>query len=189
MNLWSILERKNYDKELAQLKKIRQLNLNADQEEKVEKKEEKEKEEHRNMINTHMIVAALITTVALTAGFAMPGGFDQNNGSAVLIRKPAFKTFIAADSVALLFSITSLFLYFIATWYDSEDTIKVRAFILLAGLFNICSIVAMMVAFITGTYAVLAPSSGIAITVCVITSSFILFVSCYFARKCYHLCK
>lgn len=33
---------------------------------------------YKEVVNTHMIVAALIATVALTAGFAMPGGFDGN---------------------------------------------------------------------------------------------------------------
>lgn len=185
LNLWSILERKHADKVLAQSNKKRQLDPNADQKEKEEEEEEKDKEVYRNMINTHMIVAALITTVALTAGFAMPGGFDQDNGSAVLIGKPAFKTFIVADTLALLFSITSLFLYFFATLYD--DAHRVERLIGLAGALNVYSMKAMMVAFMTGTYAVLAPSSRIAITVCVIASSFILFVFYFFARLCYQL--
>lgn len=41
--------------------------------------ERKYVERTEKTINTHIIVAALITTVALTAGFAVPGGFEGNN--------------------------------------------------------------------------------------------------------------
>ncbi|KAL8111593.1 hypothetical protein AgCh_019346 [Apium graveolens] len=125
------------------------------------KKDDEIIEGYRRAINTHMIVAALITTVALTAGFAMPGGFDGNEGptqgSPILIKKTAFKIFIATDTIALLFSLSSLFLYFIATWY--EDASRVEVFIVVSALLSIFSITSMMVAFITGTYAVLAPPS------------------------------
>lgn len=33
---------------------------------------------YKEVVNTHMIVAALIATVGLTAGFAVPCGFDGN---------------------------------------------------------------------------------------------------------------
>ncbi|XP_074331465.1 uncharacterized protein LOC141668464 [Apium graveolens] len=151
------------------------------------KKDDEIIEGYRRAINTHMIVAALITTVALTAGFAMPGGFDGNEGptqgSPILIKKTAFKIFIATDTIALLFSLSSLFLYFIATWY--EDASRVEVFIVVSALLSIFSITSMMVAFITGTYAVLAPPSpATAISVCVISSFFFLLVL-YMCTKIY----
>ncbi|KAL8111595.1 hypothetical protein AgCh_019348 [Apium graveolens] len=76
----------------------------------------------RRAANTHMIVAALITTVALTAGFAMPDGFDGNQGpsqgSPILLKKTTFKIFMATDAIALLCSLSSLFLYFIGIWFQ-----------------------------------------------------------------------
>lgn len=127
-----------------------------------------------------MIVAALIATVALTAGFAMPGGFDgnqgPNQGSAVLLRETAFKVFMVTDAIALLFSVSSLFLYFVTALY--KDARRVRTFVVVSALLNILSVVAMMMAFITGTHAVLAHSSSLAISVCVISSLF-FFLVCY----------
>ncbi|WOG85557.1 hypothetical protein DCAR_0104748 [Daucus carota subsp. sativus] len=128
--------------------------------------------------NTHMIVAALVTTVALTAGFAMPGGFNgtlgPDQGSPLLLRKPAFNIFVVADTVALLFSISSLFLYFSLSFHR-----KKKAFFTLfafAVTLNIASIAAMMVAFIAGTYAVLSHSLVLAIAVSFLSSLFLLLV-------------
>ncbi|KAL8111591.1 protein ACCELERATED CELL DEATH 6-like [Apium graveolens] len=149
-------------------------------------------EEYRRAINTHMIVAALITTVAITAGFAMPGGFDGNEGptqgSPILIKKTAFKIFIATDTIALLFSLSSLFLYFIATWFEDVSSMEIT--ILVSAVLNIFSITSIMVAFITGTYAVLAPSPGIAVSACVISSFFfllILYTCARIVRRVYYV--
>ncbi|KAL8107323.1 protein ACCELERATED CELL DEATH 6-like [Apium graveolens] len=140
--------------------------------------DEERKKELKEMVNTHMIVAALITTVALTAGFAMPGGFDgnegPNQGSAILLRKPAFKTFMVADTIALLFSICSLFFYFLAPLNDRTGVIEDLVYT--SVILNVVSIIAVMVAFIAGTSAVLSHSLGLTISVCVISSLFILLV-------------
>lgn len=136
-------------------------------------------ERYKTVFSTHMIVAALITTVALTAGFAMPGGFDEKQGSAIL-RNTAFKTFVVADALALLFSMSSLFLYFVTTL--SDDDLKLGVVLVVCVLFNSVSVVAMMVAFIAGTYAVLPHLSNIAVTVCVISSLFIILVVCALAK-------
>lgn len=128
---------------------------------------------NKTLVNTHMIVAALITTVAFTAGFALPGGFDEKKGYAVL-RNTAFKTFLIADSLALLFSLSSLFLYFVTT--VSDDNLKVETWLVIGVLLNYVSFVAMMLAFISGTYAVLPHMSNIAVSVCVISALFIILV-------------
>lgn len=69
----------------------------------------------REMANTHMIVDALITMVALTAGFVIPGDCDSNqgpnHGSTVLLRKTTFQIFMLAETYGLFFSIFSLFLF------------------------------------------------------------------------------
>ncbi|WOG81472.1 hypothetical protein DCAR_0100619 [Daucus carota subsp. sativus] len=131
---------------------------------------------NKEMVNTHMIVAALITTIALTAGFAMPGGFDgnqgPNQGSPLLIHKTAFKTFMVTDAMALLFSLSSLFLYFLTSLYQRISVVE--SLLIVAIAFNIVSVAAMMLAFIAGTSAVLSHSSGLTLTVCIISSLFLL---------------
>lgn len=132
--------------------------------------------EFNKVLSTHMILAALIATVALTAGFSMPGSFDGNQGptqgSPILLRKAEFRAFIITDAVALLSSISSLFLYFMTT-IDKQGHILANL-VRVSALLNVVSVTAMMLAFITGTYAVLAHSSALAISVCVISSFFFL---------------
>ncbi|KAL2530361.1 Ankyrin repeat family protein [Forsythia ovata] len=71
----------------------------------------------RKIADTHMVVAALITTVAFAAGFTIPGGYDSNDGPnqglAILSRKAAFKLFIISDTLAMVCSAAAVFLHFI----------------------------------------------------------------------------
>lgn len=172
-HLWSTLKKKEVDIEKGRRVVRHNEKINQDQ-----------VEEYKKAINTHMIVAALIATVALTAGFAMPGGFDGNEGptqgSAILVRKTAFQTFIITDAIALLFSISSLFLYFMTTLY--KDARRIGNMVVASALLNVVSIIAMMLAFITGTYAVLAHSTALAISVCVMSSFFFLLVISIFTK-------
>ncbi|KAF1002028.1 protein ACCELERATED CELL DEATH 6-like [Apium graveolens] len=125
---------------------------------------------YKEVVNTHMIVAALIATVALTAGFTMPGGFDGNKektqGYPQLLRKAAFKAFVILDAITVLSSISSMLLYFVSTM--SRQFFFVQIVVTFSGVLNVCSIITMMLTFGTGTYAVLAPSSALAISVCVL---------------------
>ncbi|XP_074378084.1 uncharacterized protein LOC141719603 [Apium graveolens] len=122
----------------------------------------------KNVINARMVVAALIATVALTAGFAMPGGFNEQRGYPGLLRKAAFKAFVLTDAIALLSSVSALLLYFVTTMISS--LLDVKRLIIASASLNVVSIIAMMLTFSTGTYAVLAPSSDLAISVCVLSS-------------------
>lgn len=74
----------------------------------------------REMANTHMIVDALITMVALTAGFAIPGDCDgnqgPNHGSTVFLRKTTFQIFMLAETYGLFFQFFHCF--------SSHDTIQ-----------------------------------------------------------------
>ncbi|GFY84993.1 ankyrin repeat family protein [Actinidia rufa] len=128
--------------------------------------------------DNNMIVAALIATVSFAAGFTLPGGYDGNagpkQGMAVLVRKAAFKAFVISNAMAVICSTSALFVFLIGSFYKKQTKILTRYAI---GFFlMIISLVAMMIAFITGTYAVLAttPGLGLAIAICVIGGSFLV---------------
>ncbi|CAK9148316.1 unnamed protein product [Ilex paraguariensis] len=81
----------------------------------------KQKERLNNIrkgADTSVIVAALILTVTFTAGFTMPGGYNQSGvenlvpGMAVLSKRLAFQAFVISDAIALLFSSIAIFLNF-----------------------------------------------------------------------------
>ncbi|PSS33808.1 Protein ACCELERATED CELL DEATH like [Actinidia chinensis var. chinensis] len=146
----------------------------------------KNRAEFRNQIqglinkigNNNIIVTALIATVTFAAGFTLPGGYDgnagPNQGMAVLVRKAAFKAFVISNAMAVICSTSAVFVFLIATFYVTERKIITRydiGFVLM-----LISLVAMMIAFITGTYAILAttPGIGLAIAVCVIGCSFLV---------------
>ncbi|KAL8155106.1 hypothetical protein AgCh_000482 [Apium graveolens] len=106
-------------------------------------------EEYRTMINSQMVVSALIATVAFSLLFNMPGGFDGNKGpkqgSPLLLRDKNFGNCIVFVAMALLLSVITLLLYFITTFNRDART-----------------------------YAVLADYSDLAIPVCILTSFFLL---------------
>ncbi|WOG91582.1 hypothetical protein DCAR_0310831 [Daucus carota subsp. sativus] len=135
-------------------------------------------ERYARRTNTQIIVTALIATVAFTLGFTMPGGYHQsgevNEGLVLLPKKTAFQAFVISDALALVLSISSLFLYFISSMY--EDPYQVSKLNTASTGLNIVSIIAMMLTFVTGTYVVLSHSLALAITVCMIGCFFFLLV-------------
>ncbi|CAL5422202.1 unnamed protein product [Camellia sinensis] len=118
----------------------------------------------------HLIVATLIATVTFTAAFTMPGGYNGNDGPnqgmAVLRRAYFFKFFMVADTMAMSFSISAVLIHFFAAITNNRD--EVEKLVYIAAYLIICATIAMMFAFIAGTRAVLAHSSGLNISVSVI---------------------
>lgn len=131
---------------------------------------------YRERTTTQIIVTALITTVTFTVGFTMPGGYHQSGepeeGLVLLSKKKAFNIFMVSDALALALSITSLFIYFVSSMYDNPD--QVAKFDAASTGLNIVSVMAMMLTFIAGIYVVLSHSPGLALTACIICSTFFL---------------
>ncbi|RVW20269.1 Ankyrin repeat-containing protein [Vitis vinifera] len=114
---------------------------------------------------THLIVAALVATVTFAAGFTLPGGYNDN-GMAILTKRAAFKAFIVTDTMAVILSVSAVFVYFFMSVHEDEDYLDKH---LIMGFFlTVLSMGAMVVAFMTGLYAVLPLSSGLPIVTCII---------------------
>ncbi|XP_062105947.1 ankyrin repeat-containing protein ITN1-like isoform X1 [Humulus lupulus] len=77
----------------------------------------------KDTAKSSMIVATLIATVAFSAAFSVPGGFDQNSGKPILLSHSFFLAFSLADGIALVSSALSLlfFLSILTSRYAVND--------------------------------------------------------------------
>ncbi|XP_031278865.1 ankyrin repeat-containing protein At5g02620-like isoform X2 [Pistacia vera] len=126
--------------------------------------------------DSELVVVTLIATVTFTAALTMPGGYQSEKGprqgTAFLSRKAAFQAFVITDATAFVLSLAAVFLHFFASWNLSRFWFyRAHTRFLISS-----AIVAMVVAFSSGTYAVLSPSLGFAIATCLIGLSFFLVI-------------
>ncbi|RVW72855.1 Ankyrin repeat-containing protein [Vitis vinifera] len=70
---------------------------------------------------THLIVATLVATVSCAAGFTLPGGYNDSDGMAKLTKQVAFKAFIVTDTLAMMLSVSAVFVYFVMSLHKDED--------------------------------------------------------------------
>ncbi|XP_070002159.1 protein ACCELERATED CELL DEATH 6-like [Nicotiana tabacum] len=133
------------------------------------------KNEIMSAAQIHLVVATLLITVTFAAGFTLPGGFDSdpnspNKGMAILIRKTAFRAFVVSDVIAFMCSAGAVFTYFAMADYNRvtvQDSVLEKLYDV-AGLLQHLALISVVIAFVTGMYATLAHSLGLAITVVVI---------------------
>ncbi|PHT49220.1 hypothetical protein CQW23_13428 [Capsicum baccatum] len=148
--------------------------LTKDDRDKAKKAYQTAVERIMKVAQIHIVVATLIMTVTFAAGITLPGGFESdpdshNNGMAILTRKTAFRAFVVSDAIAFTCSAVPIFIYFVmanlSTKLEHKDIEKLcnRAIIFLG-----VSMLAVVIAFVTGMFATLSHSLGLAITVCFI---------------------
>lgn len=141
--------------------------------ERKEKARAKKAEALKKTSESLTLVATLIATITFAAAFATPGGYDGNQGPkqgmAVLVRQASFKVFAIANTIAVMCSTSSVVYYVFAAFHYSEEEKQAlryeRGFYLV-----LIAIIAMTVGFISGTYAMLVHSWGLAIATSIIAS-------------------
>ncbi|KAK8648037.1 hypothetical protein V6N13_128799 [Hibiscus sabdariffa] len=127
-----------------------------------------------------LVVAALVATVTFAAAITVPGGYKSEEGSEqgtpFLLHDVAFKAFVVTDALAFILSLSAVFVHFdtlppfISKPHNSSS-------IRWAAVLLVYAMLAIMVAFSTGTYVMLKPSPGLAVTSCCIGLSFYFFVA------------
>ncbi|KAH9682248.1 hypothetical protein WN943_028967 [Citrus x changshan-huyou] len=124
----------------------------------------------------HTLVATIVAIVTFAAGFTLPGGYWGKEGpvpgTSILIKNAAFQAFVVSDVIAMVLSLSVVFIHFLTS---SKTLRQVMFLYTVAHCLIMASLLAMVVAFVTGTYAVLAPSLGLSVAACVLGLSFILF--------------
>ncbi|XP_019189184.1 PREDICTED: protein ACCELERATED CELL DEATH 6-like isoform X2 [Ipomoea nil] len=144
------------------------------------RKEKKSGDKEINTIlkssETNIIVATLILTVTFAAGFTVPGGYDGNpglkQGKPILLRNTAFIVFVVADTIAFICSILSIFLYIVMAKEASSSSRKYRTILKLyreETSMTYYATFGVVIAFVSGLYATLASSNGVATAVIVIS--------------------
>ncbi|TXG72178.1 hypothetical protein EZV62_000757 [Acer yangbiense] len=150
-----------------------------------EQDEERQKEMEKTK-ESHLIVAALIVTVTFTAAFTLPGGVIQDGdkeGTAILSKKAAFQAFVITDAIAMVLSLSAIFAHFLMSFGTSTNE---SVFLVLYGAFStMMAMGAMVIAFVTGTYAVLTTSLWLAILTTFIGFSF--FIPLYFFFRTFEI--
>ncbi|KAI8561133.1 hypothetical protein RHMOL_Rhmol04G0313700 [Rhododendron molle] len=127
---------------------------------------------------TLMVVATLIATITFAAAYVIPCGYDGNQGRdqgmAALARATAFQAFVITNTIAIICSVISMLLLCITgLWYayrGGDDIDDDRAFARNAGavILILVAMFAMMVAFISATFVMLAHSIALALSTCII---------------------
>jgi len=155
------------------------------EEEKNNDEENKEEEDALSKAReSHLVVAALIATVTFAAAFTLPGGYKSDQGTALLAKKAAFIVFVISDAISMVLSILAVFIHFLISLIHGFEMVKDKvideeAAVKLFGvatLFTMIGMGTMIIAFITGTYAVLESFLGLAISTCLIGLSFFFLV-------------
>ncbi|KAK0607097.1 hypothetical protein LWI29_009223 [Acer saccharum] len=126
---------------------------------------------------SHLIVAGLISTVTFTAAFTLPGGVIQDGdkeGSAILSKKFAFQAFVMTDAIAMVLSLSAVFAHFLMSLPLLPGNKTSEFLLYYAGLSTVMAMGAMVIAFVTGTFAVLTTSLWLAILTTFIGFSFFL---------------
>ncbi|KAF8391991.1 hypothetical protein HHK36_022331 [Tetracentron sinense] len=125
----------------------------------------------KKSVDTILIVATLIATVAFTAALTMPGGYKSeapNQGTAVLIRKAAFIAFVIFDASAINYAMCAVFLLLWASISGHEVFAKSVS---TAIYYTLVSLGFITSAFAVAFYAVLSDLPWLAIIACLITCS------------------
>ncbi|CDP16300.1 unnamed protein product [Coffea canephora] len=108
------------------------------------------------LAETYSIVATLIVTVTFAAGFTVPGGYNSDGphkGMAVLGKKAAFIIFVISDFLAMIASIDAV-LEHLKLVRSKKYRFKLAAVRTIRDRIS-QAVTFMMIAFLTGLYAVL----------------------------------
>ncbi|PIN06264.1 26S proteasome regulatory complex, subunit PSMD10 [Handroanthus impetiginosus] len=142
--------------------------------------DQQEAESWRDKINVILLVATVIATVTFTAGFAIPGGYNNTNpnpGIATMLEKMKFQEFVICDTIAMYSSVIVVVTLIWAQLGDPSYTrVALKWALPLLGL----ALTMMSIAFLAGVYLVVSKLNWLANFVLLIGSSFITVIALIF---------
>ncbi|KAK3190199.1 hypothetical protein Dsin_029760 [Dipteronia sinensis] len=101
-------------------------------------------------------------------------GVVKDEGTAILSKKAAFQAFVITDAIAMVLSLSAVFAHFLMSFPFGTNTETSWSLMAYGATSTMIAMVAMVIAFVTGTYAVLTTSLWLAILTAFIGLSFFL---------------
>lgn len=134
----------------------------------------------KDRANTLSLVATIIVTVTFTAGFTMPGGYnnsDPNQGMSTFLKKDTFHIFVICNAMAMYISILSVI---ILTWGTLGGVSLVVIAPILAEPLLVLALIMMSFAFMAGIYLVVSGLPWLAIVVLLVGIIFAVIIVALF---------
>lgn len=144
-----------------------------------------ETESWRDKVNVILLVATFIATVTFTAGFTLPGGYNNNDpdqGYATMIQKEKFQEFLIFNTLAMF---TSVIVAIILLWAQQGDPGIMQVALKLALPLCGISLTMMSIAFTVGIYAVISKLSWLAHAIMSMGIVFIIVIVIMFIPLCF----
>ncbi|KAI8551699.1 hypothetical protein RHMOL_Rhmol06G0206400 [Rhododendron molle] len=144
-----------------------------------------ELENHKDKVNVVLLVATLVATVTFTAGFTVPGGYnnsDPDQGIATMLAKLKFQEFVICDTIAMYSSIIVTVTLICAQLGDlSSMHVALKLVVPLPAI-----VLAMMsIAFMAGLYVVVSKVSWLGNIILVMGSNVVIMLAALFVPLCF----
>ncbi|KAL2557821.1 Ankyrin repeat family protein [Forsythia ovata] len=146
---------------------------------------QKEKESWNDKINVILLVATLVATVTFTAGFTIPGGYNNTNpdqGIATMLEKVKFQEFVICDTLAMY---SSIIVDVILLWAQLGDISSTHVALKLAVPLLGIALALMSVAFMAGVYLVVSKLSWLANVVLFMGTNFVIALAVLLVPLCF----
>ncbi|KAF7141304.1 hypothetical protein RHSIM_Rhsim06G0145300 [Rhododendron simsii] len=144
-----------------------------------------ELENYKDKVNVVLLVATLVATVTFTAGFTVPGGYnnsDPDQGTATMLAKLKFQEFVICDTIAMYSSII-VTVTLICTQLGDLSSMHV-ALKLVVPLLAI-ALAMMSIAFMAGLYVVVSKVSWLGNIILVMGSNAVIVLAALFVPLCF----
>ncbi|KAI8551696.1 hypothetical protein RHMOL_Rhmol06G0206100 [Rhododendron molle] len=144
-----------------------------------------EVENYRDKVNVVLLVATLVATVTFTAGFTVPGSYDNSNpdqGIATMLAKVKFQEFVICDTVAMY---SSIIVTVTLIWAQLGDLSSMRVALKLAVPLLGIALVMMSIAFMAGVYLVVSKLHWLGNIILVMGSNVLIMLAALFMPLCF----